>query len=569
MSDELEDVSRALATLAELATPADRPAVTALRERLEQRRLRVLIAGEAKRGKSTLINRLLGRDVLPTGVTPVTAIATTVRRATEAEYVQVTFQDGRRERREPGELAALVTERENPENALGVADVVLYLRSPLLRDHDVELVDTPGTGSVFAHNTGAAEQAYRSLDAAVVVVSADPPISAAERDLLVRVDELAVRTFVVLNKIDQLDPADVREAGEFTRAAAEGALGRAVVIYPASARRGRDDAGFTAFSEAFRGYLTERAGPDLAAALRAHLARLAAAMLDAVLLTERSLQLAASSSADRVRLFADRVSAIADRRRDLGDRAGLVRRRVDRALTQSGQERAAQLSRRIHQGAAALLDGELADRPAEEFEAAGRAAVVGMIRDGVEGWRAEMAELLERELQAVCTQGLAELDAQLAELRQAAHELLDLELSTTAIDSPLRSSERFWYAFDRGVGWELPLHDLVQRALPGRKQRARRRVLDEIEPLVDRQVGRVRSDLAQRFRLSVEEVVRQLGAEHDEALDRVRFALAEVDRLRTAAVSERDERGAELTRRSSTLQELLGCLSSPEPVRGR
>lgn len=46
--------------------------------RWHERRLGVLVAGEAKRGKSTLVNPLLGRPVLPTGVIPVTAVATTV-----------------------------------------------------------------------------------------------------------------------------------------------------------------------------------------------------------------------------------------------------------------------------------------------------------------------------------------------------------------------------------------------------------------------------------------------------------------------------------------------------------
>jgi len=65
--------------LSALGGEADRAALAELRGRLRERRLRVLVAGEAKRGKSTLINALLGRAVLPAGVTPLTALATTVR----------------------------------------------------------------------------------------------------------------------------------------------------------------------------------------------------------------------------------------------------------------------------------------------------------------------------------------------------------------------------------------------------------------------------------------------------------------------------------------------------------
>ena len=58
----------------QLAGPDDRVALSALSARLLERRLRVLITGEAKRGKPTLVNALLGRAVLPAGVTPLTGL---------------------------------------------------------------------------------------------------------------------------------------------------------------------------------------------------------------------------------------------------------------------------------------------------------------------------------------------------------------------------------------------------------------------------------------------------------------------------------------------------------------
>ncbi|MGH3196979.1 MAG: dynamin family protein, partial [Streptosporangiaceae bacterium] len=72
-------LTSALSELAALGTERDGEQPAALRDRLDAARLRVLVVGEAKRGKSTLINALLGRDVLPSGVTPLTAVTTTVR----------------------------------------------------------------------------------------------------------------------------------------------------------------------------------------------------------------------------------------------------------------------------------------------------------------------------------------------------------------------------------------------------------------------------------------------------------------------------------------------------------
>jgi translation initiation factor 2 gamma subunit (eIF-2gamma) len=64
-----------------------------------------------------------------------------------------------------------------------VASVTVHLPVPLLA-RGVELVDTPGTGSVYAHNTAAAGAALGRMDAAILVLSVDPPITAAERAML-------------------------------------------------------------------------------------------------------------------------------------------------------------------------------------------------------------------------------------------------------------------------------------------------------------------------------------------------------------------------------------------------
>src|SRR5664279_2765596 len=68
-------------------------AVAELQERWVQARLRVLLVGEAKRGKSTVGNAILRRQVLPTGVLPLTAVATTVRAGTP-ERIEISHHDG-------------------------------------------------------------------------------------------------------------------------------------------------------------------------------------------------------------------------------------------------------------------------------------------------------------------------------------------------------------------------------------------------------------------------------------------------------------------------------------------
>lgn len=429
---EVDPLDWVLDTLSALATPSDGQALDALRARISTRRLRVLVAGEAKRGKSTLLNRLLGVDVLPVGVVPVTAIATTVRRWRDSteEFLIVRFDDGHLARRELDALPDFVTETGNPNNRRRVDSVEVLLGAGPLDEYDVELVDTPGTGSVFEHNTLAARDAIQSLDAAIFVVTADPPISAAERDLLQEVAELSVHTFVVLNKADQLDAADLQEAVQFTQSVCSALSGSSTTVFPCSARKGPSDPGYVHFSAELKRYLAAHACADVDAALRGHLRRLAGGMLDGAVLTQRSVQLAATASADQVRLFSERVADVAGRQQELDDRCWAIERGLRRSLDQSAARVRPQVTKICQAAATATLDGELAELAPDALEEQGRQFVIELIRDHVDRWRVGEADILEAGLTAVCDRVAEESERQLAELRDAAHALLDVTLVT-------------------------------------------------------------------------------------------------------------------------------------------
>jgi len=557
--DEVLDV------LDDLATQDDRERLAELRQRVDARSLRVLVAGEAKRGKSTLVNQMIGRDVLPTGVTPVTAVVTTVRRAEADEHIVVTFQDGRVARHDLAELADFVSERGNPLNERGVRTVEVLVRSDLLDRFDVELVDTPGTGSVFEHNTVAAEEALASLDAAIFVVTADPPIAAAERDLLARTSALSVRTFVVLNKADQLDEAGLREAEVFTARVVAGATGARADLFTCSVRKGLSDAGYARFTDAMEHYLAERAEADLVIALRGHAARLTGGMLDAAVLTERSLQMSVSSTAEGVTLFRDRLQAIIARQRDIEDRCGAAERRMRRELDTSAAQATVTVKERCRREVLAALDGLLRDMEPATVETQGRALVVQVISEHVDRWRDDRAHHLEEGLASLLDLAAADLAAQLTDLRTAARDLLDIELKVNPGAALLCPGREFWYDFDPRVGFGVPLPDVVRKAIPGRAKRARTRLLDEIPRLADRQVGRARADLQQRLHESVLSAVAQLRRQHDDTLGRVSAALDDADAISEAAAEEQQRRKADLTVRTTALRGVLARLTEATP----
>jgi hypothetical protein len=103
--------------------------------------MRVLVAGEAKRGKSTLVNALLGREVLPVGVTPLTAVATTVLQGA-GDGIEVAFTDGHTDWLPLSALPDFCTERGNPGNCRHVSTITVGLDAPILA-RGVEIVDTP------------------------------------------------------------------------------------------------------------------------------------------------------------------------------------------------------------------------------------------------------------------------------------------------------------------------------------------------------------------------------------------------------------------------------------------
>jgi hypothetical protein len=202
--------------------------------RMAEGRFYVACIGQFKRGKSTLLDALVGDRILPTGVLPITAVPTVVRYGT-SRRARVRLQEGSWKDIAPEELHQYVSEENNPENAKGVVSVEVFCPSPLLTD-GMSLVDTPGLGSVFAGNTAATQAFVPHIDAAIVVVGADPPIAREELTLAVEVGKQVRDLLVVLNKADRTSDADRQIASSFTRDVLEKHLNRPVShVYEISA----------------------------------------------------------------------------------------------------------------------------------------------------------------------------------------------------------------------------------------------------------------------------------------------------------------------------------------------
>ena len=551
----------ALNELAALGTARDREQLAALLGRLDAARLRVLVAGEAKRGKSTLINALLGRDVLPSGVTPLTAVATTVRYGNDPR-AEVLFLDGHEEKHPLTALAAFVTEPGNPRNRRRVAGVTVYLDEPLLAA-GVELVDTPGTGSVFEWDTETAHEALQSMDAAVFVLTADPPVSASERDLLARVAGLSVTTFAVLNKADHLDEPGLAEAAEFTRQVLTESS-HAGKLYPMSARAalGGYDPGFAAFEADFVAYLLARRKVDLRASAVAQAYRIASSLLDEVSLTRRAAEMRAGDAAQRVEQFTARLSEVAVRSRDAVAVAEGESGRLLFELNDAADTDARRLGREITGQLGTLFDGELEAAAPAEIERRGRAQLTALAEAAAEAWRQQRRDAIEQGLAQVDDRLAAGLEAELNVLRDSAAELLGLDLAIPEPVGRLAENRRFFYTTAEDIGQTELLAGAVRRRLPGEfgRRAAREHLRREAPDLIASQVGRARGDLQYRLAEATRALVRAVEQRYADGTSRIRSALQAAAELREASAVEAGRTESELARREVALRHAVGLL---------
>ena len=208
----------AIAKLAGVAEEAGAVSIAqdarALLERVMEGRFFVACLGQFKRGKSTLINALLGEELLPSGVAPVTSVVTIVRWGTRRARVRLGEDEWRDVPVE--ELVYYVSEAKNPENRLGVRGVEVFSSSPFL-ERGLCLVDTPGISSVFVGNTAETQAFVPHVDAGIVVLGGDPPISGDELTLVREVIARVPDVLFVMNKADRLSDAERSAALDFTR----------------------------------------------------------------------------------------------------------------------------------------------------------------------------------------------------------------------------------------------------------------------------------------------------------------------------------------------------------------
>lgn len=572
MTPSPQALPRLLTELRSLAPPEDGQVIDELERRLDEHVLRVLVAGEAKRGKSTLVNALLGRDVLPTGVVPVTAVATTVRSGSP-EQVLARFADGTTRPFPLTALADLVTERGNPRNERRVTDVEVHLALPLL--DGLELVDTPGVGSVHAHNTAEAETALRRMDVAVFVLTVDPPVSASERTFLREVRDQSVRLLCVLNKVDRLGREERDEAVAFTRAVLAEELGADVPLFPLSAGAERadpgGDKGFREFSEEFAFYVRTAGPVDLRRSVAARAGRLARSVADAQQALLAALAVSEGDLADRLSRFRAAQSTV---ERDRAEALAVAEAEF-RHLQAETDSQGAELER----GMRPSLLRDVAERvgtvkgSAAAIEDAAQQFTADRIRAAVDTWRSRRARELEDALRSLDERATARVQDQIRAVRDAAAALFPMTLPPLPVPARLAASGRFSYAFDPDPGQIELLTTAIRTRLP--EPLARRRIathaVDRAEMLLNKHTGRCSAAFRQQLADTRRGFLRELDRRFEEGAGRIAAAIATAGEMRATQRAEVDAartRAEAALRDARSLADRCAQMSSEETPRG-
>ena len=544
-----------------------------LKERADSSIFNLVVVGEFKRGKSSVLNALIGADVLPVGVVPLTAIATILEYG-ELPAVRAEFQDGSEQQVPLDALWDYVTEKGNPANARNVREVHITWPSPWLKS-GVRLIDTPGIGSVYRHNTDVTRRFLPKADAVLFLLSVDQPVGQAEYDFLKEVREYAGRIFFLLNKADLLTETDLAESSAFASRVLEEAMGEAVPVYPVSARLALEStkAGsgellaqsrFPAFTKVLECFLMEGKGNALAASLAKGLQRLVTQARFNAELALSSLSMPVEELRHKVEAFEKKRSEIAQEKRDFAILLEAETKRLaGQNVTADVEAFKAKLARDIEAKLKSHFES-VRHLPSGELHEDLQRYVVDEIRTAWDSFRRDENEKLDTLFQALCERFSGKIDTTVDELYRFSSELFSVPFEAVSAESAWCTKSGFYYKF-----WETPgslkiMATSLLHALPkffGDSLILKVAQIYALE-LADMQAGRVRYDFSQRLDKSMRDFKVAILERIDATLEGIATAVKKGVETGAKNATQAEDRAREITAELERLDDLAARLQS-------
>jgi GTPase SAR1 family protein len=526
--------------------------IRALRRRLENEHLQLAVLGQFKRGKSTFINALLGADLLPTGVVPLTAIATFIAWRSEPLIVVHFKDESRAEEFDAGTPAAIrdvlfrfVAEEANPENRLGVERVELFYPADILIDGTV-IIDTPGIGSTLQHNTEAALRVLPESDVAFFVVSADPPITEVELDYLRRLKSKTTRIFFVLNKADYLRSDDRRGVMDFLqKVLAQNFIEIPGMIFCVSARDGLaakhngDDQALRASGiRKLEDHLIRTLAGEkihwLEEAVRHKAAGILAQASSELDLRIRALKMPVEELAAKSDEFGRALLAIEEQRRITRDLLAGDHRRLREALDSRIDNLRKEAAKRLD----VVVNASLSGAVPTAWEGEARRSLSKAMHDEFEAAREPLVSAFAADAGAALRACQDRVNALVGRVRQTAAEIFNVPVRPDTEHETFELSEDpYWVTEDHSRTLIPDASRLIDRLLPARLRRPRlhTHMMRQAEELVIRNGENLRWAILR----GLDETFRKAVAQFEERLDEAIAATQNI--IRNALARRRDE----------------------------
>jgi ribosome biogenesis GTPase A len=540
------------------------PNLAQLVEKLRQNRFNLVVLGAFKRGKSTLINALLGESLLPTAIIPLTSVVTVLGYGEQLE-IEVLLQNGARRKISQPELVEYITEQGNPRNRKGVKEVDIIYPSDYLKD-GVRVIDTPGVGSVYTHNTEVAYNYLPQVDAAIFVVTVDPPLSAAEQDFLKDIREYVHKLFIVLNKVDYVEEAQRQEALEFTTQMLQANLATdKVMIFPLAAKlaldgkvKGRPElleaSLLPQFEDHLRQFLYKEKGRVLLISCLSGALKTITDSTLALKVERQASSLPLKELEEKIARFNQELQGL-EKERELslllleGRIKGVIAE-VEADLDAFKQQTIVELRRKMeevfHQKSQAA--GDLRQATEEILFAA--------LRDVFSAWRRQEIEKLSQKLADTHHDFATRINAILERLTQLTARIFDFSLRGFAAEEAFPDLRQFWFKFrEEPVGLEIlqmTVTSLLPRALT--KGLLLKKLLENVVELVDKHCGRLRYDFHQRLQEIARDFRQTWIFKMDDTTESIRQAL---DRARTQKQTSAQDTAARMGQLDQRLTEIL------------
>jgi small GTP-binding protein len=526
-----------------------------LAARYSEGRFHLAVLGQFKRGKSTLLNSLVGEPILPVGVVPLTAAPTFLQYG-EAAIISVKYNGGRPADEFTGAstaersawLAGFVTEKGNPQNKLGVTEVQVALPAPILSG-GVVLIDTPGIGSTYRHNTAATLSFLQQCDAALFLVSADPPITEVELEFLRQVREKVPRLFFVLNKIDYLDEGELEEALAFYKRVLSEEVGwnRKFPVFCISARRGlkartaKDSNGWAASGMAqLESFLVDYLASEKFNALTHAVSRRALEFIDVSLMEAgialQALKLPQQELEEKIVVFQQSLKQAESERRLIQDVLEGDKKRVTAVV----EEQACDLARKAEQFLKEIMHRGPDSRSSGQSSKAGiQQAWAQAIPDFFEDQRQALNERVKERLLECLTPHEQRLSQLVETLRRTAADMFMVPYKSLSPEEVLAIKRRPYWVLSTWNTDPLPVLKSIDQRLDG---------------LVRRNVENIRWSMLQNLNISFAVFARRTRERLDETVAATQGAMQAAHGRRQAQDGSIDAEVRRLADRMAALE---------------